>query len=202
MNSKIGKRLSVRFDDDLYGEVESYQKLHKIKTWNKALHLRDKENLQKIEELTSENTSLKKKNGSIFNFMQKKNLSENTPLDKDMSISTSTEISEKPCSFMVYVKNQPNCANPDAPIDSYLKRHLNPQICALCQKLQKQKVQALQKKEDEDHAKALEKAKAETKRYAERLNKPLRERDEYAGSSRVNYDTSNPNGAPVWAGEW
>jgi len=198
MNSKIGKRLSVRFDDDLYGEVESYQKLHKIKTWNKALHLRDKENLQKIEELTSENTSLKKKNGSIFNFMQKKNLSENTPLDKDMSISTSTEISEKPCSFMVYVKNQPNCANPDAPIDSYLKRHLNPQICALCQKLQKQKVYAIEKKEDEEKEKQLEKLRKENHRRQERINKTLREQGDFRGESRVNWDASNPLGGVTW----
>jgi hypothetical protein len=196
MSSQKGIRRNTRFESDFNNEVEAYQKLHKIKTWNKALHLRDKENLQKIEELTSEVTSLKKKNSSVFNFMQKKSLSEDTPLDKDMSISTSTEISEKPCSFMVYVKNEPKCADPDAPIDSYLKKHLNSQICALCQKLKREKENNLQKKEDEDHEKALAKAKEETRKAVEQLNKRSRGRDEYAGSRRVNYDTCAPNGAP------
>ena len=50
---------------------------------------------------------------------------------------------------MVYVKNDPKCGDPDAPIDSYLKRHLNPQICALCQELKKKKREELQKKGEE-----------------------------------------------------
>jgi len=194
MRSKKGKRLTARFEDDFYGEVESYQNLHNIKTWVKALHLRDKENLQKIEELTS----LKKKEGSIFDYMRKKGLSEDTALDKDMSIPTSTELSEDACAFMVYVKREPKCGDPDAPIESFLKRHLNPQICALCQKLKKQKVQAIQKKQDEEHEKQLAKAKAETHKHAQRLYKNLREQDEFKGEPRVNYDTSNPTGGVTW----
>jgi len=63
MVSRNGRRLTVRFDDDFYGEVESYQKLHKIKTWVKALHVRDKENLQRIKEL--ENNGFDKKDAKL-----------------------------------------------------------------------------------------------------------------------------------------
>jgi len=165
------------------------------------MHLRDKDNLKKIEELTSELASLKNKEGSIFDYMQKKGLSADTPLDKDMSIPTSTELSEEACIFMVYVKREPKCGDPNAPIESFLKKHLNPQICALCQKLKRIKENALQKKADEKHEKALEKAKEETRKAIEQLNKPSRKRDDFRGEPRVNYDTSNPNGAPVWIGE-
>jgi len=198
LHSKNGRRLTVRFDDDFYGEVESYQNLHNLKTWVKALHVRDKENLQKIEELTS----LKNKKDSIFDYIQKKGLSADTPLDKDMSISTSTELSEKACSFMVYVEQEKVCGNPDAPISAFLKRHLNVQICALCQKLKRIKENELQKKQDEDHEKALEKAKEETRKAVEQLNKPSRKRDDFAGQPRVNYDNACPNGAPVWVGDY
>jgi len=194
MVSKKGKRLTVRFDDDFYGEVETYQKDHNITTWNKALHLRDKDNLQRIEELTSE----KKKAQSIFDFMKKKGLSEDIALDKDMSISTSTELSEKACSFMVYVKREPKCGDEDAPIETFLKRHLNPQICALCQRLKRERENALQKKADEKHEKALAKAKEETRKAVEQLRKPSRKRDEYSGTRRVDYDTSNPTGGVIW----
>jgi len=194
LHSKKGKRVTIRFDDDFSNEVDNFQKLHNIKTWVKALHLRDKENLQKIEELTSE----KKKAQSIFDYMQKKGLSEDTPLDKDMSISTSPELSEEACIFMVYVKREPKCGDPNAPIESFLKKHLNPQICALCQKLKNQKAQAIQKKQDEKHEKALEKAKEETRKAVEQLNKPSRKRDDFRGEPRVNYDTSNPHGEPIW----
>jgi len=194
VSSQKGIRRNTRFETDFYNEVETYQNLHKIKTWNKALHLRDRENLQKIEELTS----LKKKEGSIFDYMQKKGLSEDTPLDKDMSISTPADLSEEACAFMVYVKREPKCGDPDAPIESFLKKHLNPQICALCQKLKREKENAIQKKEDEEHKKQLAKAKEETHKHALRLNKTLSERGDYGGQPRVNWDASNPLGAPEW----
>jgi len=111
--------------------------------------------------------------------------------------NNSTEISEKPCSFMVYVEQEKVCGDTNAPIDTFLKRHLNPQICALCQKLKREKFNALQKKADEKQEKALEKAKAETHKHAQRLFG----KEEFAGQPRVNYDTSNPNGAPIWIGE-
>jgi len=192
MASKKGKRLTVRFDDDFYGEVETYREEHKIKTWNKALHLRDKENLKRIEELTSE----KKKAQSIFDYMQKKGLSEDTPLDKDMSIPTSTELSEEACEFMVYVKREPKCGDPDSPIDSYLKRHLNPQICMLCQKLKNQKTQAIQKKQDEEKEKQLQKLREQSHKHMNSIKKTLG--DDFKGEPRVDYDTSNPNGEPIW----
>ena len=195
VSSQDGVRRTTRYETDFDNEVTNYQKEHNIKAWNKALHLRDKDNLKKIEELTSENTSLKKKYQSIFDFMQKKGLSEDTPLNENMSIPTSTDVSEEACGFMVYVKREPKCGDPDAPIESFLKKHLNPQICALCQKLKREKENALQKKEDEEHKKALAKAKAETRKHAQRLKKTL---SEGYGGQRVNYDASNPLGEPIW----
>ena len=59
------------------------------------------------------------------------------------------EFSEKACHFMVYVKKDPKCGDPDSPIDSYLKRHLNPQICALCQELKTKKLEEAKQKEKE-----------------------------------------------------
>jgi len=110
-----------------------------------------------------------------------------------------TEISEKPCSFMVYVKREPKCGDPDAPIESFLKRHLNPQICALCQRLKRIKENAIQKKQDEEKEKQLQKLREQSNRHMNSIKKTLG--DDFKGEPRVNYDTSNPYGQPIWTGE-
>jgi hypothetical protein len=189
VENKSSNQFTVKWTEEDKPLRDDFEKeKEKQKSNMQTLRVKLKENIdmkKAISELKKENEKLK-----AFEVYAKDQISGES--EQPM------EISEKPCSFMVYVKNQPNCANPDAPIDSYLKRHLNSQICALCQKLQKQKAQAIQKKEDEDYQKALEKAKAETKKYADRLKEPSRKRDEYAGSPRVNWDSGAPNGAVIW----
>jgi hypothetical protein len=187
--NKSSNQFTVKWTEEDKPLREDFEKeKEKQKSNMKAFRVKLKENIDMkiaISELQKENEKLR-----AFEIYAKDQISGKG--------EESTEISEKPCSFMVYVKNQPNCADPNAPIDSYLKRHLNPQICALCQKLKREKENAVHKKEDEDQQKALEKAKAETRRYAERLKEPLRKRDEFAGSPRVNWDSGAPNGAVIW----
>ena len=109
----------------------------------------------------------------------------------------STEISEKPCKELGHKKNgEPFCIDPTSPISSEARRNLNHEVCKRCKEKRAKQLLKIQEKEDEAHQKALAKAKEETRKAVEQLKKPSRGRDEYAGSSRVNYDTCAPNGAP------
>lgn len=162
---------SVRFEKELHDEIVSYQKVHRLSYFAEALHARDRDREQRIRELESEN----QKRLSIFDYM-KKALSPNQPLENHISTvkeapkSIFKEFSEKLCHFVVYVNKNPNCANPDAPISPYLKRHLTAQICAICQELMKKALEEAKQKEEEKHRKALEKTKEQTKKYAKRIN--------------------------------
>lgn len=144
--------------------------------FTKAFHFTVKELQQKIEELTSENASLKNEKLSISDYLHEKGLSPKQALHNDMSMveSIPTEIPEKPCEFRVFVDRDPKCGDPDAPIDSYLKRHINAQICALCQKLKKkalaEKEKEAKRKQDEETKRFREKTKKQASFYANRIN--------------------------------
>jgi DNA repair exonuclease SbcCD ATPase subunit len=177
MNSKKGMRLTVRFEQSFYDRVENYRKAHGIGTWVKALHLRDVEKDERIEELEAQIVESEKESKSVLSYLQK-GFSENEALEREESSMgqvagrDSMEFSEKACWALVYVKNKPICGDPDAPIDSHLKRHLNPQICALCQKLKK-KAEVEQKKENEQKEKALQKLRRKTSYYQKSVNETV-----------------------------
>jgi hypothetical protein len=182
MNSKQGIRRNTRFESDFNNEVETYQKLHKIKTWNKALHLRDKENLQRIEELTSELASLKNKEQSIFDFMQRKGLSEDTPLDKDMSISAPAQISEKACKGLSHKKNgEPFCIDPTSPISSDARRHLNHEVCKFCKEERAKQPKEDEKKQEEEIKRFYEQKKREVHDLQKSVNETIKKQNSSKG---------------------
>ena len=84
-----------------------------------------------------------------------------------------TTIPEKACSFMVYVDNQAVCGDIDAPIPSYLKRHLTAQICAICQREKERKRKEQEKKDKEEVKKFHEKKKKEAKKLQKRVNETI-----------------------------
>ena len=192
MSSKKGKRLTVRFDDDFYDEIEAYRKLHKLKTWKKALHSRDRGNLQIINEQQARIIQLEQEQKSVFSYLNEKGLSQDAPLEdnisrvKEISRHNSMEFSEKACEFMVYVKKDPKCGDPDSPLSSYLKRHLNPQICALCQKLKMKKLEEAKKKEKD-------KIKKQISFYQNRVNDRIQQKTHRRTDPFTNADGARIN---------
>jgi len=126
MVSKNGRRLTVRFDDDFYGEVETYRKLHKIKTWNKALHVRDRENLQRIKEL--ENNGFDKKDAKLNGGQPLSESTTEKPFDYEKWYSD--------CGYGTYFKGKKKvhcrCTYPSVKKWLPRDRFVDPQICDNC----------------------------------------------------------------------
>lgn len=142
MPSEKGKRKTVRFEDDFHDNVEAYGKLHNL-TWNKALHARDRKNLQTIKEQKARIVELEQQQNSVFSYFKKneKDLSSNQPLEGNMSIVkeipnfASTQFSDITCNALGYNKKTGEffCMDSKAPISTKARRNFNPQVCVFCQ---------------------------------------------------------------------
>jgi hypothetical protein len=197
MNSKKKHRISAWIKQEYYEEIETCRKIHGLKSWTEALHLNHEENLQKIKELEVRIVELEKEPNALSSWLKEKGISIDELLEhKETSAGQvagrdSMEFSEKACWALVYVKKNPICGDPDAPISPYLKRHLNLQICALCQKLKKKKLEAEEQKKAEEKRKMLEEVRRKAKEAQKRVDKTLKEQENFGGEPRVNWNPPN-----------
>lgn len=178
----VSKRsVTFKIEKDLDAEIQTYADAHGL-NYTQALHARDKENRQRIAELTSENTSLKEKEVSIHAYLKEKGLSEDAPSQNTMSTVTETpKHSSKPfsdvaCPDLDYLKGKAVCLNLDAPIPSFVKRSLTPRACMRCQKKRNKELEEAQKQEEKQR-KLIEKQRRDIHRGAERIKDTLAEQN-------------------------
>ena len=108
--------------------------------------------------------------------------------NSEKSQPSNGEISEKPCSMMIYIEKRAMCGDPQAPISGFMKSHLNAQVCALCRKLRKKQLEH-DKKIDEVNRKLREK---EIKKFHEQTKKRV-----HSGQERINRRLRQENASGV-----
>ena len=142
-DEKGKRRTSVRVEKWLYDEVEKYRGLHRLKSWSVALHLSYRQNLQKIEELTSQQTP------SVENLVSKKDVEK---LDLECPYGT------------LRSQDQIDCAK-----DFEKKGRIHKVTRAFCSKCWERE----QKKKFQDRARGVEIQKAQIHRLQESVNQTI-----------------------------
>lgn len=147
-------------------EIKAY--INKI--WKENRHLNNRTQvLLKICKEHGSYPQLKEENKQLKNTIRQ---SGSSP-DFSNEIASQREISQERCEWDIDFNEKRVCTNPNAPIDAYLKRDLNLQICMICRKLMKKQLEENKLIDQEKIRRFHEQTKKNIHSLAKRLNETI-----------------------------